>query len=112
MKRDITIKQTVRIHVLPEQIAAFCQRHHIRKLALFGSVLRHDFQSDSDIDVLVEYEPSARITYLDMATQEMELSQMLGRQVDLREPEELSRYFRQKVVDTAEVIYEQPIMWA
>jgi len=102
------MNQTVHIHVLPEQVAEFCQRHHIRKLALFGSVLRSDFRPDSDIDVLVEYEPSARITYLDMANQEMELSRPFGRRVDLREPEELSHYFRQKVVDSAEVIYERP----
>lgn len=104
------MNQTVHIHVSREQVAAFCQRHHIRKLALFGSVLRSDFRPDSDIDVMVEYEPSARITYLDMANQEMELSRLFGRRVDLREPEELSRYFRQKVVDSAEVIYERPLV--
>jgi predicted nucleotidyltransferase len=89
------------------QIRAFCERNHIRKLALFGSVLRRDFRPDSDVDVLVEYEPDAKVTYLDMAGQEIELSRMIGRKVDLREPGELSRYFRDKVVATAVSIYER-----
>ncbi len=89
------------------QIRAFCERNHIRKLALFGSVLRRDFRPDSDVDVLVEYEPGAKVTYLDMAGQEIELSRMIGRKVDLREPDELSRYFRDKVVATAVNIYER-----
>ena len=89
------------------QIRAFCERNHIRKLALFGSVLRRDFRPDSDVDVLVEYEPGAKVTYLDMADQEIELSRMIGRKVDLREPDELSRYFRDKVVATAVNIYER-----
>jgi uncharacterized protein len=76
-------------------------------LALFGSVLRDDFKPDSDVDVLVEYEPEARITLLDMAVQEIELSDIIGRKVDLRTAEDLSRYFRDKVVATAEKIYER-----
>jgi hypothetical protein len=95
------------IEVPYDEIAAFCQRHHIRKLALFGSVLRDDFRPDSDVDVLVEYAPGAVVTFLDMATQEIELGQLFGRKVDLRTPEDLSRYFRQKVVHSAEGIYER-----
>ncbi len=104
---DVGMNPISHIHISTEQIALFSRRHHIRKLALFGSILRSDFRLDSDVDVLVEYEPGAHITYLDMAAQEMELSQLLGRQVDLREPEELSRYFRQRVIDSAETIYER-----
>ena len=89
------------------QVAAFCQRHSIHKLALFGSVLRDDFGPDSDIDILVEFEPDARVDFFDMASMEMELTDMLGRKVDLRTPQELSRYFRQKVLDTAQVVYER-----
>ena len=69
--------------IFPEpQLQAFCQRYPIRKLSLFGSVLRDDFDSDSDVDVLVELEPSARISFFDMVTMEMELTDMIGRKVD------------------------------
>lgn len=90
-----------------EQVTAFCQRHPIRKLALFGSVLRDDFSPESDIDVLVEFLPHACISLLDMVSLEMELTTLLGRQVDLRTPQELSRYFRDKVIDSSEVLYER-----
>src|SRR5258708_35462743 len=89
-----------------DQVRAFGKRHCILKLALFGSVLRTDFRPDSDVDVLVEYEPEANVTYLDMASQEIELEKMIGRKVDLRESGELSRYFRDKVVATAVSLYE------
>jgi uncharacterized protein len=86
-------------------IDAFCQEHHIRKLALFGSVLPDDFRPDSDVELLVEFEPGYRIGYFDLAGMEIELSEMLGREVDLRTPAELSLYFRQQVIDSAEVHY-------
>ena len=90
------------------QIAAFCARHFIRKLALFGSNLRDDFASDSDVDVLVEFEPGCVPGFLALASMEQELSSLLGgRRVDLRTPEDLSRYFRDEVVATAEVQYGQ-----
>ena len=92
----------------PDVIAAFCQRNHIRKLALFGSVLRDDFRPDSDIDVLVEFEVGHVPGLLRLARMERELSELLGdRRVDLRTPEDLSRYFRNDVVATAEVLYAQ-----
>jgi hypothetical protein len=90
-----------------EIIAEFCKRHHIRKLALFGSVLREDFRPDSDVDVLVEFEPGHTVGLLRMAGLEMELSEVLGRKVDLRTPAELSRYFRDEVARTSEVQYAQ-----
>ncbi|MBI3020557.1 MAG: nucleotidyltransferase family protein [Candidatus Omnitrophica bacterium] len=89
------------------QIADFCRRHHIRKLALFGSILRDDFRPDSDVDVLVEFEPGASAGFLRLAAMEEELSKMLHRRVDLRTPPELSRYFRAEVLRTAEVQYAQ-----
>lgn len=89
-----------------DAIAAFCKRHHIRKLSLFGSVLREDFNDDSDIDMLVEFEPDARVTYLDLAEMQLRLAEMLGREVDLLTPGALSERFRQKVFDTAQVLYE------
>ena len=81
-----------------EQIADFCRSHHIRRLAIFGSALRPDFNEDSDIDVLVEFEPEHIPGLFGIARQ---LSRLLGgRRVDLRTPEDLSRYFRQDVLDS------------
>lgn len=88
-----------------QKLAEFARRNRIRRLALFGSVLREDFRPDSDVDVLVEFEPDARIGLLGMAALEMELSELLGRKVDLRTPQELSRYFREDVLREAEVQY-------
>jgi predicted nucleotidyltransferase len=88
------------------EIAAFCRRHHIRRLALFGSVLREDLQPDSDIDVLVEFEPE-RIPGLAFFAMQDELSQILGREVDLNTPQFLSPYFRQQVQAEAMVIYDR-----
>ena len=88
-----------------EQLACFCRQHHIRKLALFGSVLREDFRPDSDVDVLVEFEPDRSVGLIRLAGMELELSQVLGRKVDLRTPQDLSRYFRQDVIDHAAVQY-------
>lgn len=87
-----------------EQIARFCHRNHIRKLAFFGSVLRDDFRPDSDVDVLVEFE-AGHIPGLRIVDMEAELSEILGRKVDLRTPQELSRHFRDRVLATAEVQY-------
>lgn len=87
-----------------KQIAEFCRRHHIRKLALFGSVLREDFRPDSDVDVLVEFEPEQRVGLAFFSMQD-ELSDLLGRKVDLHTPNFLSRYFRDEVLAEAEVLY-------
>lgn len=86
-------------------MTAFCRRHHVRRLSLFGSVLREDFRPDSDVDVLVQFEPNYRIGFLGMAGMEIELSEILGRKVDLRTPAELSRYFREEVMASAEVAF-------
>jgi hypothetical protein len=94
---------TARIHMPEEALAAFCRKHRVSKLALFGSVLRDDFRPDSDVDVLVEFEPGARAGFLKLAGMELELGAMLGRKVDLRTPGELSRYFRDEVLASAEV---------
>jgi len=95
------------IALRPEVIQAFCVRNRIRKLSLFGSVLTPSFCPESDIDVLVEFEPEARITYLDLAAMEIELSELLRRKVDLRTPRELSRHFRDQVIREAVVQYER-----
>jgi len=88
-----------------QELADLARRHQIRRLAFFGSVLREDFHPESDVDVLVEFEPGARIGLLGMAALEIELSQIIGRKVDLRTPQDLSRYFRDEVVSSAEAIY-------
>ena len=98
----------VRIPVDRESIAAFCREHHIRRLALFGSVLRSDFGPDSDVDVLVDFEPDHVPGLLGIARMERELSAVLGGyEVDLRTAEDLSRYFRQDVLEQAEVQYAE-----
>lgn len=93
-----------RIVVPRERIADFCRRNHIRRLALFGSVLRDDFRPDSDVDVLVEFEHGTRLGFRFFDV-EQELSQILGRRVDLRSPQELSKYFRDEVLAEAEDVY-------
>ncbi len=88
------------------QIADFCRRHHIVRLAIFGSALRDDFGPDSDVDVLVDFEPGHVPGFFRLFDLEEELSALFdGRKVDLRTPEDLSRYFREKVVAQAEVQY-------
>lgn len=93
-----------RIAASRRKLAAFCRGHNIRKLALFGSILREDFDSESDVDMLVEFEPGKVPGFAFFGIQE-ELSKMLGRKVDLRTPEELSRYFREQVMREAKILY-------
>ncbi len=88
-----------------EKIAEFCKRNHIRKLSLFGSVLHGDFRPDSDIDLLVEFDPDYIPGLIRLAGMEIELSEILGRQVDLRTPQDLSPYFRKEVLNSAEEQY-------
>ena len=96
-----------RIDLDQAAVEAFCRKHGLRKLSLFGSVLRDDFRPDSDVDVLVEFREGVRAGFLTMAAMERELSQLLGRRVDLRTPAELSRYFRDDVLQAAEVRYAE-----
>ena len=98
---------SAKITIDRKQIAEFCHRHRARKLSLFGSVLRDDFRPDSDVDVLIEFEPDASVGFLHLAAMEHELSSILKRRVDLRTPPELSRYFREEVLQSAEVQYAQ-----
>jgi uncharacterized protein len=87
-------------------VARFCEAHHIRRLALFGSQLKGTARPDSDVDLLVEFLPDAHPTLLDLAQIEIDLSQALGgRKVDVRTPQDLSHYFRDEVVRTAQVQY-------
>lgn len=94
-----------RLQIDREMLADFCRRHHIKKLALFGSVLRDDFTEDSDIDVLVEFE-EGKTPGLAFFSLPEELESMFGRKVDLLTPAGLSKYFRDEVLAYAQVIYE------
>jgi hypothetical protein len=99
-------KTTLPINLSQEKIKQFCQHHSIRKLSLFGSVLRDDFTRESDVDVLVEFE-SGKTPGLAIITMQDELSTIINRQVDLRTAADLSRYFRDRALAEAMVIYEQ-----
>lgn len=88
-----------------EKITGFCTRNHNRKLSLFGSVLCDDFRPESDEDVLVEFDEGHEPGLITLSGMEIELSKIIGRKVDLRTPEDLSRYFRDEVVESAEVQY-------
>ncbi|MEX2218314.1 MAG: nucleotidyltransferase family protein [Phycisphaerales bacterium] len=92
------------ISIPADQLAAFCGRHHIARLSLFGSVLRSDFAPTSDIDVLVEFLPG-RTPGLAFFRMQEELSSLLGRRVDLHTPASLSRYFRDEVLREARALY-------
>ncbi|HNT89730.1 MAG TPA: nucleotidyltransferase domain-containing protein [Candidatus Hydrogenedentes bacterium] len=93
------------IEIDSERIAASCGKHHITKLALFGSVLTERFGPDSDVDVLFEYHPEHVPSLFEVVRMERELSEILGRKADMRTPEDLSRYFRDEVVRRAVVQY-------
>jgi hypothetical protein len=90
-----------------EKIAEFCQRHPIHRLALFGSALRGDLRPDSDIDLLVEFRDDSEIGLFAMGTMQVELSELLGRDVDLKTADFLSPRFRQRVIEQAVTIYEE-----
>jgi predicted nucleotidyltransferase len=97
--------EDARIDIPKERIAEFCRQNRIRRLALFGSVLRDDFGPDSDVDVLVEFEPGTKVG-LRFFSLEIELAKILGRKVDLNTPGFLSRHFRDAVLAEAKVYYD------
>jgi len=91
-----------------EKMQSLCRRNHIRRLALFGSILKDDFRPESDVDVLVEFDPNHVPGFFKLARIERELSELLGGyKVDLRTPEDLSPYFRNEVLAAAEALYEE-----
>jgi hypothetical protein len=98
----------VQLQIPQDMLAEYCRRHRIRKLALFGSVLREDFSPTSDVDVLVEFEPGAKVGLLGLVRMERELSAIVSRKVDLNTEGFLSRYFRTEVLKEAEVQYVAP----
>jgi predicted nucleotidyltransferase len=88
-----------------EKIAEFCKKHYIRKLSLFGSALRDDFTPKSDLDILVEFDPAHIPGLIRLAGMEIELTKILGRKVDMRTAQDLSRYFRNEVLNSSKVQY-------
>jgi uncharacterized protein len=108
-QKAIKAMSTKKISIPRNKITDFCRRHKIRKLSLFGSVLRDDFRADSDIDVLVEFEPTNVPGFFRLLAMQEELSDLLGgrKKVDLRTPEDLSRYFCNEIMVNAEVQYAQ-----
>jgi uncharacterized protein len=96
-----------RIELPQEKIAEFCRRHRIKRLALFGSVLRDDFTDESDVDVLVEFEEGTQMGFRYFGIQR-ELAEMLGREVEMLTPASLSPYFREEVLRELEVLYDAP----
>ncbi len=97
-----------KIIIPKEKLANLCKKYHIRKLSIFGSVLRDDFNTNSDIDILVEFEPEHIPGLLTLARIEQEFSSLLGgRKVDIRTPQDLSRYFRDEVISSAQVQYAE-----
>lgn len=102
------MQSTLPLQVSKDKITEFCRRNHIRKLSLFGSILRDDFRPDSDVDILVEFEPG-KTPGLAIITLQQELSLLFnGRTIDLRTPQELSHYIRSRVMAEALVQYVHP----
>jgi predicted nucleotidyltransferase len=89
------------------EIQAYCETQPIQRLSLFGSVLRADYSPKSDVDILVEFLPNARVGYFKLGEIQEVLEQLVGREVDLLTPNALSEHFRQDVLDVAQVIYEK-----
>ena len=98
---------SLKIDLPEDKIKEFCQRNRIRKLSLFGSVLREDFGPESDIDVLIEFEVEAHVGLITLAGMEIELSRILGHKVEIHTIKGLNPQFRDQVLDMAEVQYEQ-----
>lgn len=94
-----------RIEIPQDKIADFCRRYHIRSLSIFGSALRGDFRPDSDVDVLVEFEPEAQVGFIALGRMQRELSALLQRPVDLVPREGLKPKIREAVLSSAEELY-------
>ena len=93
------------LHIPFEELAHFCHRYQVRELALFGSMLRQDHRPESDVDLLVSFQPGARVTFLTLARMQRELEALLGRKVDLVPKEGLKPVIREHILATARVLY-------
>ena len=94
-----------KIKISTEEIASFCRQHRIRSLSIFGFALREDFSPDSDVDVLVEFDPEAQIGFIALSRMQRELGELLQRPVDLVPKEGLKSKIREAVLSSAEVVY-------
>ena len=101
------MKERAQIEMPKKKIEEFCRKHYIRKLSLFGSALRDDFNPESDLDILVEFDPAHIPGLIKLAGMEIELTEILGRKVDMRTAQDLSRYFREEVLKSAKVQYAE-----
>ncbi len=101
------MKKRMNLKISKKQLAEFCKKNHITKLSLFGSALRDDFGPDSDVDMLVEFGPEAHVGLIGFAGLELELSEILGRKVDLNTPACISKYYREEVLAETAVHYDQ-----
>ncbi|NVM26425.1 MAG: nucleotidyltransferase family protein [Desulfobacterales bacterium] len=99
--------ERAQIEMPKKRIEEFCRKHYIRRLSLFGSVLRGDFNPESDLDILVEFDPDHIPGLIKLAGMEIELTEILGRKVDIRTAQDLSRYFREEVCNSAKVQYAE-----
>ena len=99
--------ERVQIEMHKQEIEKFCRKHYIRKLSLFGSALRDDFNTESDLDILVDFDPGHIPGLIKLAGLEIELAEILGRKVDIRTAQDLSRYFREEVLNSAKVQYAE-----
>ena len=106
MHNDISALVVEYFPISDDELKTLCRKYQIRKLALFGSVLREDFDADSDVEVLVEFEPEAKIGFFELIDLEMELSNRIGRKVDLNTYGFLSPYIQLRVREQERVLYE------
>jgi predicted nucleotidyltransferase len=105
-EKFMTVQQNqAKIEIPMDEIATFCQRHHIRQLALFGSVLREDFGPESDLDILIEFEPEAQIGFMALSGMQLELSELFQRPVDLVPRQGLKPKIKDIILSSAQVIY-------
>ena len=101
----VLLEKDIPFEVDRQVLADFCRKHHIAKLAFFGSVLRDDFRPDSDVDVLVEFEPEQIHGLFELIRMQLEFSEIIGREADFRTPNDLGRYIRDRVIAGARVQY-------
>jgi predicted nucleotidyltransferase len=101
----MTTKDCMPLHISSEELSHFCHRYQVRELALFGSMLGQDYGPDSDVDLLVSFEPAARVTFSTLAKMQRELEALLGRPVDLIPKDGLKPVIRNQVLATARVLY-------
>ena len=94
-----------KINIPPEEIETFCKRYHVRRMSLFGSVLRDDFRTESDVDVLVQFDADARVSFMTLGKMQRELTAIFQRPVDLVPQDGLKSVIRDQVLSTAQEVY-------